>query len=122
MQKHRSGLLRRVRIIAMLVTRLAPALRAFKYRNFQLFFGGEFISITGSYMQTVAQAWLIYRLTGSAILLGLVAFWTQISVFVLAPIAGAVADRKDRRSILVATQSAASLLAFVLAALTLTGR
>jgi MFS family permease len=97
-------------------------LQALKYRNFKIFFGGQFISLTGNYIQTVAQAWLVYRLTGSAALLGLVAFSGQISIFVLAPISGVVADTKSRRNILLATQIAPMLLCFALAALTLTGR
>lgn len=72
-------------------------------------------------MQAVAQSWLVYRLTGSTVSLGMVGFAGQIPVFLLAPIGGAVADRYGRRHILVGTQSTAMLLAFVLAALTLTG-
>ena len=102
--------------------KLFSALHALKYRNFQLFFGGQFISITGNYIQTVAQAWLVYRLTGSAALLGLVAFSGQISIFVLAPVSGFVADAKSRRSILFATQAAPMVFSFVLAVLTLSGR
>ena len=102
--------------------KLSSALHAFKYRNFKLFFGGQFISLTGNYIQTVAQAWLVYRLTGSATLLGLVAFSGQISIFILAPISGFVADTKSRRNILFATQVAPMLLSFTLAILTLTGR
>src|SRR2546426_7580790 len=102
--------------------KLSSAVQALKYRNFKLFFAGQFISLTGNYIQTVAQAWLVYRLTGSAALLGLVAFSGQISIFVLAPISGVVADTKSRRSILLATQIAPMLLCFALAALTLTGR
>jgi MFS family permease len=102
--------------------KLFSALHALKYRNFKLFFGGQFISITGNYIQTVAQAWLVYRLTGSATLLGLVAFSGQISIFILAPISGFVADTKSRRSILFATQVAPMLLSFTLAVLTLTSR
>src|SRR2546428_9882477 len=102
--------------------KLSSAVQALKYRNFKLFFAGQFISLTGNYIQTVAQAWLVYRLTGSAALLGLVAFSGQISIFVLAPISGVVADTKSRRSILLATQIAPMLLCFVLAALTLSGR
>ena len=97
-------------------------MQALKYRNFKLFYGGQFISLTGNYIQTVAQAWLVYRLTGSAALLGLVAFSGQIAVFVLAPISGVVADSKSRRGILFATQLAPMLLTFTLAVLTLTGR
>jgi len=102
--------------------KLSSALHAFKYRNFKLFFGGQFISITGNYIQTVAQAWLVYRLTGSAALLGLVAFSGQISIFVLAPISGFVADAKSRRGILFATQVAPMFCSFALAVLTLSGR
>jgi MFS family permease len=102
--------------------KLSSALHALKYRNFKLFYGGQFISLTGTYVQTVAQAWLVYRLTGSAALLGLVAFSGQIAVFVLAPISGVVADTKSRRHILFATQIAPMVLSFILAVLTLTGR
>jgi MFS family permease len=100
--------------------KLPPVMRALKHRNFQLFFGGQLISLTGTWMQSVAQSWLVYRLTGSSILLGLVSFAAQIPVFLLAPIGGTVADRYNRHRILIATQTAAMLLAFVLAALTLT--
>jgi MFS family permease len=102
--------------------KLSSALHALKSRNFKLFYGGQFISITGNYIQTVAQAWLVYRLTGSATLLGLVAFSGQISIFILTPISGFVADTKSRRSILFATQVVPMLLSFILAVLTLTGR
>jgi len=98
------------------------ALHALKYRNFKLFLGGQLISIVGNYIQTIAQAWLVYRLTGSAALLGLVAFSGQISIFVLAPVSGVVADSKSRKHILFVTQVAPMVLSFVLAALTLTGR
>jgi MFS family permease len=98
------------------------ALRALKYRDFKIFFGGQLISLTGTYIQSVAQAWLVYRLTGSAALLGVVAFSGQISVFILAPFTGVVVDNRSRRRILLATQVAAMLLGFVLAALTLSGR
>ena len=96
--------------------------RALRYRNFQLFFGGQLISLTGTWMQSVAQSWLVFRLTGSATLLGLVGFSSQIPVFLLAPVGGAVADRRNRHRILVGTQTTAMLLAFVLAALTLSHR
>jgi MFS family permease len=102
--------------------KLSSALHALKHRNFKLFLSGQLVSLIGNYIQTVAQAWLVYRLTGSATLLGLVAFSGQISVFVLAPISGVVADTKSRRGILFATQIAPMLLTFVLAILTLTGK
>jgi len=102
--------------------RFASIWRSLRHRNFQLFFAGQLISLTGTWMQSVAQSWLVYRLTGSATLLGLVGFCGQIPVFLLAPFGGAVADRRNRHRILVATQTSAMLLAFVLAVLTLTHR
>ena len=101
---------------------LPSVLRALRHRNYRLFFGGQLISLTGTWMQTVAQSWLVYRLTGSAVLLGFVGFSSQIPVFLLAPVGGSAADRYNRRRILVVTQTAAMLLAFILAALTLSGR
>jgi MFS family permease len=102
--------------------KLSSALHALKYRNFKLFLGGQLVSLIGNYIQTVAQAWLVYRLTGSATLLGLVAFSGQISIFVLAPISGVFADTKSKRGILFVTQIAPMVLTFILALLTLTGR
>jgi MFS family permease len=97
-------------------------LRALTHRNFQLFFGGQLLSLTGTWMQNVAQAWLVYSMTGSSLMLGTVGFASNIPVFLLAPIGGAVADRHNRHHIVVATQASAMLLAFALAILTLTGR
>ena len=96
--------------------------RALRHPNYQLFFAGQLISLIGTWMDQVAESWLVYRLTGSALLLGTVAFASQIPVFLLAPIGGALADRADRRRILVATQSSMMLLTFVLAWLTLSHR
>ncbi len=96
------------------------ALRALRHRNYQLFFSGQLISLVGTWMDQVAESWLVYRLTGSALLLGTVAFASQIPVFLLAPIGGTVADRHNRRTILVITQSCMMVLAFLLAILTLT--
>ncbi|MDI1241551.1 MAG: MFS transporter, partial [bacterium] len=101
--------------------RMASMFRALRHRNFQLFFAGQFVSLTGTWMQTVAQSWLVYRMTGSVILLGTVGFASQIPVLLLAPVGGIAADRFDRRRILLVTQSWAMLLAGTLAALTLTG-
>lgn len=95
------------------------ALRALRHRNFRLFFCGQLISLIGTWMDPVAESWLIYRLTGSSLLLGTVAFVGQIPIFLLMPIGGIVADRYDRRSILVATQASMMALTLVLAALTL---
>jgi MFS family permease len=94
--------------------------RALKHRNFQLFFGGQLISLIGTWMQTVAQSWLVYRLTGSGLLLGAVGFASQIPVFLVAPLGGITADRNNRKHVVIATQVASMLLAFVLSALTLT--
>ena len=101
--------------------RVSSAFHALKYRNFRLFLSGQLISLIGNYVQTVAQAWLVYRLTGSAALLGLVAFAGQISLFVLTPITGAVADSKSRKHILFATQIAPMILSLIMAVLTLSG-
>jgi MFS family permease len=99
--------------------RAAAAFRALKHSNFRLFFGGQIISLVGTWMQTVAQSWLIYRLTGSGALLGLLGFVGQFPIFLLSPVAGLVADRWPRRRVVIATQTASMLLAFILAALTL---
>ena len=103
-------------------SRWPESLRALRHRNYQLFFGGQLISLIGTWMDQVAEAWLVYRLTGSALLLGTVAFASQIPVFLLAPIGGALADRYDRRKILIFTQSAMMLLTFILAWVTLSHR
>jgi MFS family permease len=102
-------------------SRVPAMFRALRYRNYRLFFSGQIISLIGTWMQTVAQSWLVYRLTGSSLLLGLVGFAGQIPVFLLASIGGMVADRKSRYRIVITTQTTAMLLAFVLSALTLLG-
>jgi len=99
--------------------RWQAGMRALRHRNFQLFFSGQLISLIGTWMQSVAQSWLVYRLTGSALLLGSVGFASQIPVFLFAPLGGITADRVNRRHIVIATQNAAMMLAFILAALTL---
>ena len=68
-------------------------LRSLRHRNFRLFVTGQLVSLIGTWMQTVAESWLVYRLTGSAALLGAIGFASQIPVFLIAPIGGAVADR-----------------------------
>ena len=100
---------------------LPSTLRALRYRDFQLFFAGQLISLVGTWMQNVAEAWLVYRLTGSSVLLGLTSFFTQAPVFLLSAAGGIVADRFSRRHVIIATQTASMLLALALAALTLTG-
>jgi MFS family permease len=103
------------------VTRLPATLRALQYRNFQLFFSGQLISLIGTWMQNLAQAWLVYEKTGSMVLLGTVGFCSQIPIFFLAPLGGIVADQYPRQRVVIATQTSAMLLALTLAALTLTG-
>src|SRR6202041_2332651 len=100
-------------------SRWQVAWRALRHRNFQLFFSGQLISLIGTWMQSVAQSWLVYRMTGSALLLGSVGFASQVPVFLFAPLGGIAADRFNRRHIVIATQTASMVLAFILAALTL---
>ncbi|MBV9340820.1 MAG: MFS transporter [Acidobacteria bacterium] len=101
---------------------LGTTLRALRHRNFQLFFSGQLISLVGTWMQNVAQSWLVYRLTGSSLLLGSVGFASQIPVFLAAPLGGMAADRYPRQKLVIGTQTASLVLAFILAALTLSGR
>src|SRR5215813_10298862 len=96
--------------------------RALRHRNYRLFFSGQVVSLVGTSMQSVAQSWLVYRLTGSSVLLGLVGFASQFPVFLLSPVGGVVADRYHRHRIVLATQACSMLLAFLLAAATLWGR
>ncbi len=100
-------------------SRLEDMFRSLRHRNFQLFFSGQLISLIGTWMQNVAQAWLVYRLTGSPFLLGVVGFAGQIPVFLFAPLGGLAADRWNRHRVVIATQVASMILAFALAALTL---
>ena len=95
--------------------------RALKYRNFRLFFIGQTISLTGTWMQAIAMSWLVYRMTNSPLLLGVVGFSSQIPSFIFGPFAGIMADRFDRRRLLVITQTLSMIQAFILAALTLSG-
>ncbi|MGD0857767.1 MAG: MFS transporter [Terracidiphilus sp.] len=95
------------------------AWRALRHRNFRLFFGGQSISLIGTWMTRVATSWLVYRLTGSALLLGTVSFAGQIPTFLFAPFAGVWVDRLDRRQVLVWTQALSMVQSLALAALTL---
>ena len=96
-------------------------LRALRSRNYRLFVAGQGVSLVGTWMQHVAMSWLVYRLTGSAMLLGVVGFTSQIPTLFIAPVAGVFADRWDRRRLLLATQSLAMLQAVILALVVLTG-
>src|SRR5580700_2098233 len=108
-----------VEVVSSTGSRWQAGVRALRHRNFQLFFSGQLISLIGTWMQSVAQSWLVYRLTGSALLLGSVGFASQIPVFLFSPLGGIAADRFNRRQIVISTQVASMLLAFILAALTL---
>jgi len=96
-------------------------LRAFRYRNYRLFFGGQIVSLTGTWITITATSWLVYRLTGSAFLLGVIGFASQFPTFLLMPFAGIYVDRLDRHRLLIATQVGSMLVALTLAALTLSG-
>ena len=101
---------------------LSHAWRALRHRNFRLFFGGQSISLIGTWMTRVATSWLVYRLTKSSLLLGTVGFAGQIPTFLLAPFAGVIIDRIDRRKVLVWTQTLAMVQSLLVAWLTLSHR
>jgi MFS family permease len=96
-------------------------LRALRSRNYRLFLAGQSVSMVGTWMQQVAMSWLVYRITGSAFLLGVVGFTSQIPAFLFSPVAGVFADRWNRRRLLILTQALAMLQAALLAAIVLYG-
>ncbi|MCX5682115.1 MAG: MFS transporter [Planctomycetota bacterium] len=96
-------------------------IRSLRSRNFRLFFFGQGVSLIGTWMQSVAMPWLVYRLTGSVVLLGVVGFAGQILTFVMAPVAGVIADRIERRRMVLVAQVLATAQALALAVLTLSG-
>ena len=100
---------------------LEQILRALHHRNYRLFFGGQSISLMGTWMQRIAMSWLVYRLTNSALLLGVVGFVGQLPIFLVSPFAGVLADKLNRHRLLVATQTLAMMQAFALTLLVLTG-
>jgi MFS family permease len=104
------------------ISKLPFAVRALRHRNYRLFFGGQSLSLIGTWMTQVASSWLVYRLTNSALLLGLVSFSGQIPALLLTPFAGVWVDRWDRRTVLQVTQVLAMIQSFVLAALALSDR
>jgi MFS family permease len=95
--------------------------RAFKHRNYRLYYAGQSISLIGTWMQRIAMSWLVYRLTGSAFLLGAVGFAGQIPAFFLAPFTGVLIDRYNRHTILLITQALAMTQSLMLAMAVLTG-
>src|SRR4029453_14823291 len=97
-------------------------LRALKYRNYRLFFGGQVVSLIGTWITTTATNWLVYRLTGSGLPLGGVGLPGQFPAFVAGPVAGIFVDRWDRHRLLVVTQTISMLQSFALGLLVLSGR
>ena len=95
--------------------------RSLQYRNYRLFFSGQSISLIGTWMQRIAMPWMVYHMTGSALLLGVVSFAGQIPSFLLSPLAGVLTDRLSRYRVLVVSQILSMIQAFVLAGLTLSG-
>jgi len=105
----------------MLMMRLRASTRALRHRNFRLFIMGQGLSLIGTWVQTVAQAWLVYRISQSSVMLGLVGFASQVPYLILSPVAGVAADRVNRRKLILLMQTLAMLQAVLLAVLTLTG-
>lgn len=96
-------------------------MRALKHRNYRLFFAGQIVSLCGTWMTSIATGWLVYRLTGSALMLGVVSFAGQIPVLFLGAVAGAIVDRTDKRRALMLTQALSMLQSFALAAAAFSG-
>src|SRR5260221_12058774 len=100
---------------------ISPFWRSLRHRNYRLYLSGQLVSVCGTWMQQVALSWLIYRLTGSATLLGVVGFASQIPIFALGAIGGVVSDRYSCHRVAVWTQCAALFQALILAVLTVMG-
>ena len=101
--------------------RTSKTFRAMQHRNFRLYFAGQLISVAGTWMQTVAQAWVVYELSHSELMLGVVGFAAAIPSLLISPWGGVIVDRVSKRKLLVITQTAAMMLAFILAILTFAG-
>src|SRR3974390_336701 len=95
-------------------SRWKTTFRALRHRNFQLFFSGQIISLVGTWMQNVAQAWLVYEMTHSSVKMGAISFASQIPVFLFAPLGGMAADRYNRHRMVIGTQISSMLLALIL--------
>jgi MFS family permease len=98
--------------------RIPKTFSALRHRNYRLFLVGQLISLAGTWMQIIAQGWLVYQISGSELALGLVGFASAIPALIISPMAGVITDRVSRRALLVGTQTGAMLLAFILATLT----
>jgi MFS family permease len=105
----------------ILIEKKFPILRAFHYRNYRLYFIGQGISQIGNWSTLLATSWLVYQLTDSPLLLGVVGFATRIPTLILSPIAGVIADRGSRQRIIIITQILSMVQSLSLAALTLMG-
>jgi MFS family permease len=103
-------------------TRAKTVFRSLKYRNYRLFFSGQSVSLIGTWMQRIALPWVVYHMTGSAFLLGVVGFAGQIPTFILSPIAGVITDRWSRYRVLLVTQVLSMIQAGLLAWLSLAGK
>ena len=101
--------------------RVPKTFAAMKHRNFQLYFGGQLVSVAGTWMQIIAQGWLVYQINHSELTLGIVGFASAIPALLISPWGGVVVDRVPKRGLLVITQISAMLLAFILAALSFAG-
>lgn len=106
---------------AILPSVLSHSLRALRARDFRIYFGGQLISVAGTWMQQIAMGWLAYRLTGSALVLGLLGFASQLPILLFGALGGVWSDRMDRRRLMMLTQTLAMLQAFSLAVLTWMG-
>lgn len=111
---------RMARAPMVLGVKLPNTFRALRHRNYRLYWFGQLISLIGTWMQNVAQSWLVYRLTGSPLALGLVSFSQTVPILMFALFGGVIADRVNKRKLIITTQTIAMLLAFILAALTWT--
>jgi len=100
----------------------SPIWRSLRHRNYRLYLSGQLVSLCGTWMQQIAQSWLVFRLTGSATILGVVSFASQIPIFGLAPLAGVITDRFSRYRLTLLTQSISLILALLLAGFTLFGQ
>jgi len=109
-------------IVRKIKEKFSFMLRSFKYRNYRLFFIGQGVSLIGTWMQQIAGAWLVYRLTGSPFMLGLASFASLIPNLFITPLGGVIADRFDRRKILYFTQTFMMIFAFILAFFVYTDR
>lgn len=112
---------REIESTSSLNSAMSRTFRSLRSRNYRLFFTGQGVSLIGTWMQSVALNWLLFRLTGSPFMLGISTFAGQIPVFLLAPLSGVIGDRFDRRKILIAVQCASMAQACILAGITLTG-